>query len=50
VTKEAFDYLDAPPERLATKNVPIPFGLELEAEVVPQVSHIVAAARHIVRG
>jgi acetoin:2,6-dichlorophenolindophenol oxidoreductase subunit beta len=40
VTKVAFDYLD----------VPIPFGLELEAEVVPQVSHIVAAARHIVRG
>jgi hypothetical protein len=35
--------------RLGTKNAPIPFGLELEKVVVPQVADIVHAARRLVR-
>jgi acetoin:2,6-dichlorophenolindophenol oxidoreductase subunit beta len=45
VTAEAFDMLDAPPLRLGAKNVPMPFGTELEDLVVPQTSWIVDAVR-----
>jgi pyruvate/2-oxoglutarate/acetoin dehydrogenase E1 component len=45
VVAEAFDDLDAPPMRVATKNVPIPFGLDLERVVVPQVDDIAATIR-----
>jgi pyruvate dehydrogenase E1 component beta subunit len=45
VVAAGFDELDAPPVRLAARNVPIPFGLELERIVVPQVEDVVAAAR-----
>jgi acetoin:2,6-dichlorophenolindophenol oxidoreductase subunit beta len=50
VIAEAFDELDAPPLRLGTKNVPMPFGLDLEAVVVPQVVDIVNSASRLVRG
>ena len=50
VVDQAFDELDAPPLRLATKNVPIPFGLDLERVVVPQVDDIVAIAARLVGG
>lgn len=50
VVAEAFDELDAPPQRLATKNVPIPFGLDLERVVVPQVDDVASAARALVGG
>jgi pyruvate dehydrogenase E1 component beta subunit len=40
---DAFDYLDAPIQRLCGKDVPIPYNPNLEAAVVPQVDEIVAA-------
>lgn len=49
VAKEAFDYLDAPIERLATMNTPIPFAPQLENFVIPQVEDIVKKVREIVR-
>ncbi|OFX14157.1 MAG: hypothetical protein A2Z18_06625 [Armatimonadetes bacterium RBG_16_58_9] len=45
VTSEAFDYLDAPVERVAAKNAPTPFAPILENSVLPQTEDIVAAAR-----
>jgi len=50
VVAEGFDELDAPPRRLGSKNVPMPFGLELEAAVVPQVADIAQAARQLMHG
>jgi pyruvate dehydrogenase E1 component beta subunit len=40
---DAFDFLDAPVQRLCGKDVPIPYNPTLEAAVVPQVDEIVAA-------
>ncbi|AJQ26309.1 alpha-ketoacid dehydrogenase subunit beta [Pelosinus fermentans] len=45
---EAFDYLDAPIKRVAGKNNPIPYCMELEKSAVPQVDDIVNAVREIV--
>lgn len=45
---EAFDYLDAPVKRVAGKNIPIPYCMELEKSAVPQVEDIVEAVREIV--
>jgi pyruvate dehydrogenase E1 component beta subunit len=42
---EAFDYLDAPIQRLAGRDIPIPYNRNLERAAVPQVEDIVAAAR-----
>jgi pyruvate dehydrogenase E1 component beta subunit len=47
VVAEAFDDLDAPPVRIATRNVPIPFGLDLERLVVPQVDDIVGGVQRL---
>jgi len=45
VAEEAFQYLDAPPERLGAKACPLPFNLGLENAATPQVGEIVTAAR-----
>jgi Pyruvate/2-oxoglutarate dehydrogenase complex, dehydrogenase (E1) component, eukaryotic type, beta subunit len=42
---EAFDYLDAPIQRLGGLPVPIPCNPELERKVVPQVEDIVEAVK-----
>lgn len=42
---EAFDYLDAPVEILAGRNIPTPFNLNLEQTVVPRVDDICQAAK-----
>lgn len=43
IQEHAFDYLDAPVVRVATKDVPIPFNRHLEKATLPQVSDIVNA-------
>lgn len=45
VTARAFNYLDAPPERLGAKMCTLPFNLGLENAVVPQMEQIKAAVR-----
>jgi len=45
VTEKAFKYLDAPPIRIGSKMCTLPFNMELENAVVPQVDDIVAAAK-----
>ena len=50
IVHEAFDELDAPIERVASANVPVPFAPVLEGAVSPQVGSIVAAVRRTLRG
>ncbi len=50
VESEAFDYLEAPVRRLAGLDIPIPYNRTLEYHAVPQVEHIVAEARKLVKG
>ena len=45
ITEEAFDYLDAPAERVTGEDVPLPYAANLEKLALPQVENIVAAAR-----
>jgi 2-oxoisovalerate dehydrogenase E1 component len=49
VSEHAFDYLDAPMERVAAANVPIPRAEPLEDCAIPNVGRIVAACRKVVR-
>ena len=46
----AFDYLDAPPVRVATPDVPIPYSHGLEEWTLPSSERIVAAATALVSG
>lgn len=48
IAEEAFDYLDAPVERVGTLDVPIPFSPPLEARVVPRKKEVVEAVRRVV--
>ena len=47
VTEHAFDYLDAPPMRVAQKDVPLPYAANLEKLSLPNAADIVAAARKV---
>lgn len=48
VIEQAFDYLDAPPKRLAIPDVPIPYSDPLEDFVRPDAEKIVAAVKELV--
>ena len=41
----AFDYLDAPMERVAGADVPMPYANNLEQAAIPTADNIVSAAR-----
>lgn len=43
IAKHAFEYLDAPVERVGAKYSPVPFALTLEPEVLPQADDVTAA-------
>jgi len=45
VQHDAFDYLDGPIIRVGAEDVPIPYNLQLEKEVLPQVKDIVKAVK-----
>lgn len=45
---EAFDYLDAPIQRVAGDDVPIPYNQRLEKYVVPDEEKIIAAVERVV--
>lgn len=48
IMEEAFDYLDAPIKRVASKDVPIPFNPLLERFVIPSVGDILQAIKEVV--
>jgi acetoin:2,6-dichlorophenolindophenol oxidoreductase subunit beta len=45
VQQKAFDYLDAPVERVGAKFAPVPFAPVMEAYVVPHAADVLAAVR-----
>ena len=49
VTERAFTDLEAPPVRVGSAEVPIPYARQLEEAALPSVEGIVAAARGLVR-
>ena len=47
VTREAFDDLDAPPERVTSLDVPMPYARNLEDLVLPSPERVVASVRQL---
>ncbi|MDE2229665.1 MAG: pyruvate dehydrogenase complex E1 component subunit beta [Alphaproteobacteria bacterium] len=47
IMEEAFDWLDAPPARVAGKDVPMPYAANLEHMTLPQAEDVVAAAKAV---
>lgn len=48
VLEEAFDFLDAPVKRVASKDVPIPFNPVMERFVIPNTGDIIRAIKEVV--
>jgi pyruvate dehydrogenase E1 component beta subunit len=44
VTEQAFDYLDAPVQRVTGADVPMPYSKRLEQSAIPHFEHVVSAA------
>ena len=49
VVENAFDYLDAPIQRVGARDVPMPYNDGLEVEVIPSVDRIANAIRDVMR-
>ncbi|MBI0536577.1 pyruvate dehydrogenase complex E1 component subunit beta [Roseomonas sp. KE2513] len=47
VVEEAFDYLDAPPVRVAGLDVPMPYAANLEKLALPTVAQVIEATRKV---
>ena len=47
VVERAFDYLDAPPLRIAGKDVPMPYAANLEKLALPSLDDVIAAAKSV---
>lgn len=47
VTSKVFDYLDAPPEIVSGKEVPLPYSAVLEKAALPSAEEIISAARKV---
>ncbi|XP_057251468.1 pyruvate dehydrogenase E1 component subunit beta-1, mitochondrial-like [Beta vulgaris subsp. vulgaris] len=45
VVEDSFEYLDAPIERIAGANVPMPYASNLEKMALPQIEDIVRVAK-----
>jgi pyruvate dehydrogenase E1 component beta subunit len=48
VQQSAFDYLDAPVERLCTPHVPIPYSPPLENSIRPDAEKIMRRAKEMI--
>lgn len=47
IYEEAFDYVDAPIQRVAQKEVPLPYNRTLEQSALPQVADVVKAVKEV---
>jgi pyruvate dehydrogenase E1 component beta subunit len=47
VTRDAFDYLDAPPTQVSGEDVPMPYAANLEALALPTAGQVADAARAV---
>lgn len=49
IYEDAFDYIDAPIQRVAQKEVPLPYNQRLEQLALPQVEDIINAVREVLK-
>ena len=49
IYQDAFDYIDAPIERVAQKETPLPYNRSLEQLALPQVEDIIKAVREVLK-
>ena len=49
IYEEAFDYVDAPIQRVAQKEVPLPYNRHLEQLALPQVEDIINAVKEVMK-
>ena len=49
IYQDAFDYMDAPIQRVAQDEVPLPYNRRLEQMALPQVEDILAAVKEVLR-
>lgn len=47
IYEEAFDYVDAPIQRVAQKEVPLPYNRTLEQAALPQIEDVVRAVKEV---
>jgi pyruvate dehydrogenase E1 component beta subunit len=47
IYEEAFDYVDAPIQRVAKKEVPLPYNATLEQAALPQVADVIKAVKEV---
>jgi len=47
IYEEAFDYIDAPIQRVAQKEVPLPYNRTLEQMALPQVEDVIKAVKEV---
>jgi pyruvate dehydrogenase E1 component beta subunit len=47
IYEEAFDYVDAPIQRVAQKEVPLPYNRDLEQMALPQVEDVIRAVKEV---
>jgi pyruvate dehydrogenase E1 component beta subunit len=50
IYEEAFDYVDAPIQRVAQDEVPLPYNRELEQMALPQVDDVIKAVKEVMHG
>jgi pyruvate dehydrogenase E1 component beta subunit len=50
ITEQAFDYLDAPVQRVTGADVPMPYSKRLEQAAIPHPEHIISAALATLEG
>ncbi len=48
ITEHAFDWLDAPPMRVNTRDVPTPYAKHLEYDYLPNPERIAEAVRRVI--
>ena len=44
---EAFDYLDAPVERVTGADIPMPYASNLEIDALPQINNIITGVQKV---
>jgi pyruvate dehydrogenase E1 component beta subunit len=47
IYEQAFDYIDAPIQRVAQKEVPLPYSRNLEQSALPQVEDVIKAVKEV---
>ena len=50
IAEQAFDHLDAPPQRVTGADVPMPYAKRMEQAAIPHAEHVVSAALATLEG